>query len=322
MNKPVLLLPLLALLLGSCTESFTPKVDFVPKPVVTCLVAGSETGFTVAATVAQTYDVPFLDPLENRTDPFDTSAVVALTLNGDAYPLKLTRSKRIDTMRYSTPVYRFTSSGPLPNFSTGKFSLSVTTAGGERLSGSSTMPRHRTIETSYNFVAGVTAQTTDPLWKFSWDEGQRDDRLYFPKMVLSYQVINGTSTVNKSVEIPLRVIDQGGKNVAVYPSFTRNLSLEYDFAALEWALVSISDGDPEKGRYTIGMLTFTLVEYDVHLSNYYASSHGYLDEYSIRVDETVYSNVSGGIGIVGAYFTNRLPFEMKVQYIRSFGYRI
>jgi hypothetical protein len=37
------------------------------------------------------------------------------------------------------------------------------------------------------------------------------------------------------------------------------------------------------------------------LAAYYSSLNGFLDEYSVRLDEQVYSNINGGIGIFGAY---------------------
>jgi hypothetical protein len=322
MRIPVGLLPLLALFLLSCEEPFTPKAPFESRPVVTCIVSGNILGYSVSASVAKTYDVGSLNPLDNRLDPFDTSAVVSLLLSGDKFLLKLTKSKRSDTTRYTTPQYLFSSGGLLPYFSAGGISMTVATGSGGKLSATTVVPRERPIETSYDFVGGVTAWTVQPLWTFDWDSGQRDDHLYFPKMLLSYQIINGASALNKQLEIPLRYIIRDGKTVPVYPSFTRNLKLDYAFSALETAIASISEGDSVKSRYKIGMLAFTLVEYDVNLSNYYSSSHGYLDEYSIRVDETTYSNINGGIGIFGSYYTSKLLYEMKPQFIRSFGYQM
>lgn len=322
MKRLLLALPCLALIAAACEEPFTPKAPFTPKPVVTCIISGNNKGFSATATVATTYDVSGLDPLENRTDPFDTNAVVMLTIGGDNDTLKLGRSKRADTSRYTTKEFKYSLGGTLPYYNTGSIALTVKMGDGRRVSASCTAPRGRVIESSYQFVAGVTARTTDPLWTFDWNNEQRDDHLYFPKLQLAYQVAGPKGAVYKTVEIPMRYLDKDGKHVPVYPSFTRDLKISYDFAALERAVASISEGDTLKSRYTIGMLTFTLIEYDLHLSNYYASSHGYLDEYSIRVDETTYSNLSGGIGIFGWAFTNQLPFEMNSRFIKSFGYQM
>jgi hypothetical protein len=321
MRKRCAVLPLFAFLFSSCDQPFTPKAPFVSRPVVTCIVAGDGYGYTATATVAKTYDVPGLDPMSNTTDPFDTSAVVIVTVAGAPNTLKLRKSGRADTSRYTTKEYRFQGAGVLPYFSGGGLKLTITTGSGTRLTSATTVPQPRLVETDYEFVAGVTANTVQPQWTFNWDNGQRDDRLYFPRMLLSYQIIDGNATVYKNVEIPLTYVEKDGKRIPVYPSFTRRLELSYDFAAMTEAIAAISDGDSVKSRYKIGMLSFTLVEYDVHLSNYYSSSHGYLDQYSIRVDESTYSNVSGGIGIFGSYYTNERLYEMKTQYIRSFGYQ-
>jgi hypothetical protein len=309
-------------LAAGCEQPFTPKAPFVSKPVVTCIVTGTNAGFSISATVGRTYNVNGLDPIVNTTDPFDTSALPIITMNGDKDTLHLRHTRRTDTTRYTTPVYSFSNSGTLPYFSNGILSLAVTMGDGKKVSATSTVPRPRLIETSYMFVAGVTAFTTDPVWTLNWDNEQRDDHLYFPKLTLAYQIVGDSSTVSKTLEIPMHYVNTGGKMVPVYPTFTRALQLDYDFSALQTAIASISAGDSVKSRYKIGMLTFTLVEYDINLSDYYSSSHGYLDQYSVRVDETTYSNINGGIGIFGSQFINSLPFEMNSRFIKSFGYQM
>jgi hypothetical protein len=65
---------------------------------------------------------------------------------------------------------------------------------------------------------------------------------------------------------------------------------------------------------------FELLSFDEHLSNYYSSTHGYLDEFSIRLDETVYSNIEGGMGIFGSYYKSERLFPIYASYIASYGF--
>jgi hypothetical protein len=274
---------------------------------------------SVSTTVSKTYDVPGLDPMANTVDPFDPAAVVTVTLDKVTDKQRLFKMDRADQSRYTSKEYVFRDNGLFHSY--GVYWLSVTTGKGEKLSASTTVPMYRTIESSYQFVAGVTAVTTDPQWTFNWDNNQKDDHLYFPRLRLAYKIFYADSTVNETVDIPLTYVEKDGKKTPVYPSFTRKFSVTYDFSAMTTAIASISEGDTVKSRYQLGWLHFTLVEYDLNLSNFYSSMHGYLDEYSVRVDETTYSNISGGIGVFGSWFVNSIPYQMKTAYVRSFGYR-
>lgn len=315
---------ILALLVLSCEEPFTPKAPFVPRPVVICIISATEHNgvylMPVSATVARTYDVAGLDPMANTIDPFDTAAVVSVTVGNVNDQLRLFKLPRADAGRYTTKEFRFQDHGLFHMY--GVYTLSVTTGKGEQLRATTTVPPRRMIGTSYQFPAGVTPITTNPHWTFDWNDEQRNDHLYFPKLLLQYQVITPESTVDKKLEIPLTYVEKDGKKVPVYPSFTRDLSVTYDFSAMATAIESIAEVDTVKSHYKIGWLYFQLIEYDTNLSNFYASSHGYLDAYSIRVDESTYTNVTGGVGVFGSSFFNNIFFEMKLQYIRSLGYRM
>jgi hypothetical protein len=49
--------------------------------------------------------------------------------------------------------------------------------------------------------------------------------------------------------------------------------------------------------------------------------NGYLDRYSVRTDERVYSNINGGIGIFGSRMDSDYSYPMDRKYVESFGYR-
>ena len=67
---------------------------------------------------------------------------------------------------------------------------------------------------------------------------------------------------------------------------------------------------------------FEATEYDAPLSNYYSSVNGFLDNFSLRLDEQVFSNITGGFGVFGTYFTSLYQVEMDSRYVTSYGYRI
>ncbi|MGE5314609.1 MAG: DUF4249 family protein [Acidobacteriota bacterium] len=322
MKQSWLLLPLLSLWLCACEEPFSPKAPFEPRTVVTCIVS-TQGGYPyITATVSQTYDVEGMDPMTNTKDPCDTSAVVRVTIDGIKYLLQRKSAVRRDSSRYHTREYRYDGVGALSALGSRTMVLEVTTGEGRKLSAATKLPIAKTVDDDYRFPTGVTAETVQKKWTFSWDDGgQEGDELYFPQMLLYYS-IEGDTGYSRTAEIPLTYIEKDRKQIPVYPTHTREKKISYDFAALSRAIASISAGDSIKSRYHIQTLSFTLIQFDDHLSRYYASMHGYLDAYSIRVDETTYSNINGGIGIFGSYVWNYRTYPLKEQYIRSFGYQL
>ena len=78
---------------------------------------------------------------------------------------------------------------------------------------------------------------------------------------------------------------------------------------------------PRESEITVTRIVFGLTEFDFPLSRYYASVNGSLDRYSVRTDESVYSNIDGGIGIFGSTMSSEYSFPVDKKYVESFGYK-
>ena len=109
--------------------------------------------------------------------------------------------------------------------------------------------------------------------------------------------------------------------VCVFPDILITGRFEYKFSAVDKFFRSISDGIEDKSNVTIYYLKLSVVEFNSDLAKYYSSTNGYLDELSVRLDETIYSNVEGGVGIFAAYGSNSITYEVDKNYIHSFGYQ-
>ena len=121
--------------------------------------------------------------------------------------------------------------------------------------------------------------------------------------------------------VPSRYVSGPNGRVPAYYSYLTQKFCTFDFAALDSAMAQISAGDPVKSRYSVHLLRCEVIEYDTPLSKYYSSINGSLDQFSIRVDQPVFSNVGGGIGILGSYYRNWVYFELDISYVKSFGYQ-
>jgi hypothetical protein len=98
--------------------------------------------------------------------------------------------------------------------------------------------------------------------------------------------------------------------------------VEYDFEAMDATMRAISEGDPGKSRYRIIGFRWQFQEFDFPLSRYYASVNGYLDAYSVRLDETVFTNITGGIGVFGSLFRYSNDYPVDPAYAGRFGYTV
>ncbi len=314
----------LCLIALGCEEVFNPKMPFESKPVLYCIVSGSIYGpGAQEAILMRTYDVGGFDPNRNRVDPTVHGARVWLTLGSNDYPMVETVLGSSELNRYGTPqaVYH---ARRVPIVSGSRLTITAEYPTGERLRAETTVPRFLYFDQSYRFPSGLTTTlnrlNTGKAWTLSWVAP--DDHLFQPELSLQYYVqVDSLTRQYGSIEIPLRFVQDGGSVIPVYPAdYTYEHSCSYEFGSFDWAMAKISEGDPDKGRYTVLGLTFSVVAYDGHLSRYYSSVHGSLDEFSVRVDETTYTNLNGGIGIFGSLMDSFFQYDVDRLYIQSFGY--
>ncbi len=315
------------LMLAGCEHSFNPKDVALDEFVLQCFIPmdpGQSTS-GVTALIARVYDVDGFDPSANTNDPSVAGAVVRITRNGRAYDMKDSLRFTRDSLRYGSKQHSYFGRMPLPGPSD-EMSISATLPNGKKLSAQTVAPQVRAFASSIDFPGGITTKMTFPPgvlnWVVSWDDGLASDpHLFFPKLLIYYAKQLDSIEVNGTVQVPLKYVT--GKNglAAVYPTYTMEPSLTFEFAAIDSAMASISAGDPDKGRYGVHTAWLSLIEYDTPLSKYYSSVNGSLDQFSIRVDQLVYSNVGGGIGIFGTYYLNQAQFFLDGGYVRSFGYK-
>jgi hypothetical protein len=229
--------------------------------------------------------------------------------------------RRFDTTRYNSP-YIYYASPPIQVNGNDEFLISANLPNGKVLSGYTRVPHPFEPTFSYPFNSGITTRINRSLWGNSWQitwETYGND-LYFPKLIILYEKKNDSSFTPGVKEIPVKYINQNGSIEGIYPDYISGNSITYEFDAIDSAMAQISEGDPDKRSYRIISIVFEMLEFDPELSKYYASTHGYLDNFSIRLDETTYSNIEGGIGIIGSKLQTNLRFEVNHTYISLFGY--
>jgi hypothetical protein len=321
------ILAALVLIGSGCDETFNPKTEFEEQYVLQCFVESGafSASASVTAVLARTYDVDGFDPATNTIDPVIAGAEVTLTVNDKpSYLVGVLRASP-DTGRYHAKQWVYT--GTIPSVKPDAVvSILARLPNGKTLSARTTIPSRRNFTSNYEFAAGLTSPYNrlpgEPSWTVGWDN--TDDievHLFVPRLTVAYTKWVGQDEITGSVTVPLQYITSSGVRVPIYPSISSRKQCSFEFDALDSAMALISAGEPNKNLYGVHSAKLEVLEYDLPLSKYYSSINGSLDQYSIRTDQSVYSNVGGGIGILGSSILQWKEFTFDERYVARFGYR-
>lgn len=329
-----LVLILLVVFIVSCEENFSPKIEIENKYVVSCVfgTSGIYSEMDMTVYITRTYDVEGTNPDANNTDPTVSDANVKVSYSSNETftlledTLAIYDTVKTDSLiwahfnRYGNPTIMY--SNPKIPIRTSPIMLHIEMPDGTILTSETKLPKGVFFEYSYNFPHGVTSQIDQwrhgDYWGIYWEAVE--NQLYFTQLDLSYTIkIDGQETY-KTIQVPMNYARKNNKPVPVYPGHKKVGNFEYKFSALDKTLRDLSIGVDDKSNIRIYGLTLNVVQFGNELSQYYTSINGFLDEYSVRLDEQVYSNIDNGLGIFGAYKSTNVFHEVDVGYIHSFGY--
>ncbi len=308
-----------------CEEGFSPRSEFKEGYVLYSITAGQEIGKTVVPKVilAKVYDAPGTTPLLNTEDPEIAGARIEIKFRGDTYTLRDTSIAREDTSRYKGP-QKFYFGKPISLYANDTITITARLQNGKVISSGTKVPQYLQYESSIPFPRGfnsdVDAFKYGKSWTFYWSSQELN--LTFPKMRIYYSKLINNREVPGSIEVPLRVINRNGVETPIYPVANRDEEASYELASFDWAMNKISEGITDKSIVRALHVIFEATEYDAPLSFYYSSVNGFLDNFSLRLDEQVFTNISGGYGLFGTYFTTTYQEEFDSRYVSKFGYRI
>jgi hypothetical protein len=300
---------LLPVIFISCEEDFSPKTDFKPKYALSCVIRGDTTYQTL--TLSKSYMVDGYDPFQNHDDPALYDADIRLWQKDDVYFFKDSSIERTDKSRYNTPqgFYYVDNFVPVEN---SPIQIRVITSNGKTLWGSTVLPQKVTWDTSSNFILPPKEGST---FLFQWVP-KTNYGWYLMRYSIAYKnAAIGNQTFR--VQVPLRFNGETPE----YPKPTKKVGYVFENSALQKVFADISKNDPVKSNYTIFGGIIELIIFDEHLSKYFSSLNGFFDDLTIRVDQTDYTNIEGGIGIFGSYLKQNNGNIFTEDYIRSFGYK-
>ncbi|MCL5029544.1 MAG: hypothetical protein M1480_11080 [Bacteroidetes bacterium] len=310
----------LSLISLSCQEDFSPKTDFKERYILESYIDLDYDRYMntqVYATVSRLYNVEGFDPSQNKIDPSVSGAEIYLNYREILYKLQEDTNKTVITKYGTNQIYYYANLQNIyPSYNV---SLTAKMPDGKVLTAQTQLLEGIQLGFSYNFDRGFTTKINRFLWgdafTISWNN--INDHLYFPQLLIPYVKLSPSGNEKKYFyEVPYTFIKQNGRYEPVFPSFTLDNSISYDYAAIDSSMVVLLQSGYAK--YIFGYIMFQMVEMDNSLSKYYESIHGSLDQYSVNLDESVYSNVKGGLGIFGSRRTLSVSWRFDSTYAKSF----
>lgn len=313
-----------ALGVAACDEAFSPKESAADRTFLYCIMRFSRVESTTQlALVTRSYDVEGTNPGAATTDPFEDGAELRVITRAKEYAFVKAVLGPPDTTRYGTPV-RFYRARDVVLYPGETVTVAAYLTDGSVVQGRTIIPPIRPLDAhprySIGFTTLVNRSTQGDRYVLDWNDGNHDGHLFIPTMVVTYQREDSTGPEAFVVPVPMKFVVRNGERIPVFARPSTDMHCEFTFDAIDETMRAIAAGDPDKGRYRLGMLKFSVTECDLALSRYQLSVQGTTDQYALRLEEGTYTNVQGGGGVVGAATTFGIDLPFDPRYARTFGY--
>ncbi len=205
-------------------------------------------------------------------------------------------------------------------------SIEAAVSGGKTLK--STIPVQEisfgTFSTNFPLTLKTGYQIRDPYtWSWNGDPESSTDILNQPQLEIYYKKYEGGKFVDKIILVPLVYYYTGSANnlIPVYVKFSFENDCITTLETINKTMQDISGNDPDKGNYIINKVLFSVVSFDPNLTKFYSAYNTYTENFTVKLRQTDYSNIEGGIGIFGIYYKFSQNLVVDSLYIESYGYQ-
>jgi len=187
----IVLIPI-SIIFTFCENNFNPKAPYDERYSLNCIIRG-DTSFHVA-TLYQSYDVPNMDPYENKNDYFIDGAFIRMWRgNDEIYVFKDSSKQRIDTSRYNTDLKYYYIKDFVPNEGD-SLEIEALLPNGRRLYSNTKIPQK--VERNEEESDMEVIQDYKEYLKTKWLIKNRD-QVYLPKLLIDYFVIENGVNIGK-----------------------------------------------------------------------------------------------------------------------------
>ncbi len=299
----------------SCEEDINPFDQYREKYVLNCILRGDST-YQFAA-ISKSY-------LENGNsfdvDPsnrFLTGADIRIWHKDDVFKFKdsTIEVSNGSGQNFLLNFYYTENFIPEPG---NNVEIEALLTNGRRLKSKTTIPKVPTFEKSVSDTLIPPAEKDYLFIRWSRDD---IDLIYASEINIYYFKKTNGVNVRHIKKVPLKYLQIDERYIPIFPQPSTSRSVTIEMDAMNRVMHEISEGDPVKDNYTILTMIIDVHVYDANLSNYYITTNQSLGEFTVQLDEIDFSNVEGGFGIFGSFFTKKFVTWFDREYIHLFGYK-
>ncbi|MCL4547760.1 MAG: DUF4249 domain-containing protein [Bacteroidetes bacterium] len=299
----------------SCEDNFNPYGDFKDRYVLNCIIRGDTT--FQSATLTKDYVVDGFNPFSNTTDESVKGATVRIWSGNDKVAImRDTTIARPEGDSYKTPYTVFYTNNFQPDASV-PLTIEALLPNGKRLTCSTTAPAPLSMVFG-NSDKAIPSNGKDYV-RFAWSTTQKDP-VFITRLAIYYFKHEGGQKTRNVAVVPANYVQYDNTWVPNYPKPTSEMGYSVDMKTISKAMELISAGDPNKSNYEILACILEVLSLDPGLSMYYNSTARSRDIYSVKLDETDFTNINGGFGVFGIYMRTYWVSFLDHAYIQSFGY--
>jgi len=190
-----------------------------------------------------------------------------------------------------------------------KIKIEASLPDGTVLSSETIAPRYQTITLPMDGggPTKIPAESPASVYYYKWNiYGSFTKVLFGPSFYISYSIA-GNEELIKYKEVKGRQI----YDINNYEIFVESI---------DETMRNISKEVEDKSQIIIHGAVFEVKVFDPALGIYVNSIRTFEDEFSVRLSEPNISNIEGGLGIFGTYFSEKFDIDIDPDYIESFGY--
>ncbi len=319
--KSILCSAVLGIVVIGCDSTFSPKGPYEPKLVVYSVL--SPHGDQQFVRLGVTYDVEGFDPAVHSTEEMIRGATVNMVHDGQTFVFRDTLIRRADSSRYSSPIGAYVAQ-PFRLVPGSRVQLSVVTQSFGTLTAETNVPGRGFISLTNSYVLRQVSSFESKIVVLLQIAPQA--RGYLLRYYIVYEVFKNGTWVLERRQFPLSAISFAGRNefVLIFPKLERRSAeafqqtLQPETVAIDQLAYQITL-ESILNEYSVSDLkfrhvVFELIQVDAHLYSYFNIVNGFQDEYSIRTDLPDYSNIRGGVGVVGAYMVDSLRVPLPERF--------
>lgn len=300
----------LGALLVACNQPFDPRGP-LESDVVVFSVLSTDRNLQFVR-VEHTYMPIGFDALAYTSDNFVPDALVTIQRADSTFTLRDTTFARPDTLRYKFSLRAYYAK-PLGINYGASYRLSIRSPELGEASTTIAVPDKPALMIIPSSIAvlqypGSHQDKDEIIFTIDLGVGARG---WIGRFYIYYSVLEGGQWIEERTVVPVYSIFPKVFTSVVYGEMTvagyKNRSaVVYRDDLYQKTLLQIAYGKYPNSKITFTRAMFELVQVEENLYNYYEVAHGNGDPLSVRLDEPLYTNLIGGVGVVGAYTLDSL----------------